>query len=528
MTPQNEMLHTFLKNPDSVNGREQGLRLVRPIAESFTVNPLTETVRAGKGGLLILTEKKHLSEDLALVCTPGDTTPAWLDLFAGERAEIEGVQVLAARCTPENALALQAALPNLVPTPLGLSPSFGFGDRLGLATPGHAAAMLEFGQRITPIFCQQSIREMVRTDRSPEDVLSTATWGAFRAGWQQPVGADGDHLKTFEDLEVTAKAGFCFFTIDPSDHVDQQADNYSASEIESKFQTLLDDAVPGAESFLTLYDSRSFDLEGVKGALDFETGPLKRAGVKYGRALAHITEMTRYAEKLMGTSGFDLEISVDETDQPTSVHEHLFLALELHRNQIPVTSLAPRFIGAFEKGVDFRGDLSSFVTELKVHAAIASQYGPYKISLHSGSDKFSVYPLIAEICESKFHVKTAGTSYLEALRVVCRVAPDMFRDIVTFCRDRFPVDRATYHISASLEKTPPAQSLNPEQLEQLYLTEDNGRQLLHVTYGSVLTALDGKKSRFKDDLLTILRAENGLHETFLVEHFGKHLSLLQR
>jgi hypothetical protein len=423
---------------------------------------------------------------------------------------------------------LRAHLPHLTPRPLGLQPSFGFGDRLGLATPGHAAAMRQFGQGMAPVFCQQSIREMIRTDRSPEEVLSTATWGAFRAGWQQPVGADADHLKTFEDLEATAKAGFCFFTIDPSDHVDQQADNYSAVEVESKFQALLDDAIPGADSFISLYEGKSFDLEGAKGALHFESGPLKRAAVKYGRALAHITAMTRHAERLMGDSGFDLEISVDETDQPTSVLEHLFLALELKHNQVPVTSLAPRFIGDFEKGIDFRGDMDAFVAALKIHAAIASQYGPYKISLHSGSDKFSVYPPIAEICESKFHVKTAGTSYLEALRVVCRVAPDLFRDIVTFCRDRFPVDRATYHISASLEKTPPAESLNPEQLEQFYLTEDNGRQLLHVTFGSVLTVCDGGKFKFKDDLLSILRSESGMHEAFLVKHFGKHLSLLQR
>jgi hypothetical protein len=448
--------------------------------------------------------------------------------FTSAQTNLKDYSLLTASADVSNSKQLRAQIPHLTPRPLGLQPSFGFGDRLGLATPGHAAAMSKFGQGMAPIFGQQSIREMVRTERSPEDVLSTATWGAFRAGWQQPVGADADHLKTFEDLEVTARAGFCFFTIDPSDHVDQQADNYSPAEVETRFQALLDDAVPGAESFLSLYDSKSFDLEETKGALHFETGPLKRAAVKYGRAIAHITAMTRHAESLMENSGFDLEISVDETDQPTSVLEHLFLALELKRNQVPVTSLAPRFIGDFEKGVDFRGDMDAFVAALKVHAAIASQYGPYKISLHSGSDKFSVYPPIAEICDSQFHVKTAGTSYLEALRVVCRVAPDLFGDIVAFCRERFPIDRATYHISASLEETPSAESLSPEQLEQFYLTDDNGRQLLHVTFGSVLTATAGGKFRFKDDLLSILRSESGLHEDFLVKHFGKHLSLLQR
>ncbi len=438
------------------------------------------------------------------------------------------LSLLTAATDVPNSSLLRARLPHLTPRPLGLQSSFGFGDRLGLATPGHAAATKLSGQGIAAIFCQQSIREMIRTERSPDEVLSTATWGAFRAGWLQPVGADADHLKTVEDLDLTAQAGFCFFTIDPSDHVDQSADNYSPEEVEKKFQALLDDGIPGAEFFLSLYDGKSFDLEESKTKLYFETGALKRAAVKYGRALAHITTMTRYAEKLKGESGFDLEISVDETDQPTTVLEHLFLSLELQRNNIPVTSLAPRFIGDFEKGIDYRGDLTAFIDELKIHAAIASQYGPYKISLHSGSDKFKVYPPIAEVCDGKFHVKTAGTSYLEALRVICRVNPELFSEIIMFCRERFPVDRATYHISASLDQTPTVAGLNPEELEQHYLTDDNGRQLLHVTFGSVLTVKNGDCFRFKDDLLAILRAESQLHEDFLVRHFGKHLSLLKK
>ena len=448
--------------------------------------------------------------------------------FSATAKNLDPFSLITAATDETSAGRIRELLPHLKPRPLGLKPSFGFGDRLGLATPGHVMAMKKAGQGIMPIFCQQSIREMVRTSRSPEQVLSTATWGAFRAGWRYPVGADADHLKTFEDLESTAKAGYCFFTIDPSDHVDQQADNYNADEVDEKFRRLLDDQVPGAEAFLSLYNSQSFDLEHVKSKLQFDTEVLKRAAVKYGRALAHITAMARHAESLMGEAEFDLEISVDETDQPTSVLEHLFLALELKRQKVPVTSLAPRFIGDFEKGIDFRGDLAAFVAALKIHAAIADQYGPYKISLHSGSDKFSVYPPIAEVCAGKFHVKTAGTSYLEALRVICRTEPELFRNIITFCRERFPVDRATYHISASLEQTPPPERLNPEQLEQLYLTADNGRQLLHVTFGSVLTAREGDKFRFKDDLLSILRAESDLHEAFLVKHFGKHLALLQK
>src|SRR5690606_13855967 len=104
--------------------------------------------------------------------------------------------------------------------PLGLEASFGFGDRTGLATPGHVEALQRSGAPIRPIFPQQSIREMTRTARTPKDVMADAVWGMQHAGYDGPSGADADHLKTPQDVDRTAEAGFTFFTIDPSDHVD--------------------------------------------------------------------------------------------------------------------------------------------------------------------------------------------------------------------------------------------------------------------------------------------------------------------
>src|SRR6185369_6748485 len=99
---------------------------------------------------------------------------------------------------------------------LGLSPSFGFGDRIGLATPGHVAAMRNAGAGIEAIFPQQSIREMTRTRRTPRQVMDDALRGAKEAGWTGKIGADADHLKTTDDVDATAAVGFTFFTIDPS------------------------------------------------------------------------------------------------------------------------------------------------------------------------------------------------------------------------------------------------------------------------------------------------------------------------
>ena len=90
---------------------------------------------------------------------------------------------------------------------LGLSPSFGFGDRTGLATPGHVLAMQRDGAGIEPIFPQQSIREMSRTQRTAVQVMGEALSGAAAAGWTGITGADADHLKTPDDVDVTAAAG---------------------------------------------------------------------------------------------------------------------------------------------------------------------------------------------------------------------------------------------------------------------------------------------------------------------------------
>ncbi len=107
-----------------------------------------------------------------------------------------------------NARALFRVLPNLRPTLLGLTTSAGCGDRLGLATPGHVRALQQVladtpGRITTPIFAQQSIREMARTQRTAEDVMTDATWGAFQGGWRGTVGADADHLKTTADIDET-------------------------------------------------------------------------------------------------------------------------------------------------------------------------------------------------------------------------------------------------------------------------------------------------------------------------------------
>jgi tagaturonate epimerase len=457
-----------------------------------------------------------------LVASAAREAAGVLEPFDGERVERDGRTQLTAPITAANASALRHALPSLRPSPVGLSTSAGFGDRLGLATPGHARALRAVGGGIVPVFAQQSIREMTRTGRSAQQVVDDATWGALEAGWTDGYGADADHLKATADATACAQAGFTYFTIDPGEHVDNGADAATDADLRAAWDLLpwgrLEDA---AADLLARHAGTTVDVEGTRIAFDERT--VLKAAVKYGRAIGHVAVMYRHVQSLMAGRPFDFEVSVDETETPTSHAEHIFVAKELRRLGVAWQSLAPRFVGRFEKGVDYIGDAAAIRTDVAVHAAIARAFGPYKISLHSGSDKFSIYDVVAGETRGLVHLKTAGTSYLEALRAVAEVSPALFRGIYGFSRERYGEDRASYHVSAQVERTPAPETVSDRALVGL-LDDFDVRQVLHVTFGSVLTsrAADGT-ARFGPALLAILRDRPDVYAACLERHFVKHL-----
>ena len=414
-------------------------------------------------------------------------------------------------------------------TTLGLEPSFGFGDRIGLATPGHIAAMKRAGSGIRPIFAQQSIREMTRTQRSATQVMEDACKAAAEAGWEGNAGADADHLKTTADVDVTAAAGFTFFTIDPSDAVDQQADNYNESQLRERFEACQADA-PWYGGYL----GRKIKLRG--GAeIDLCEQSVMRAAVKYGAAIKAAIELGSYIRKVNEEkqADYEIELSVDETDQPTTLAEHYIIADQCIESGMKLVSLAPRFIGELEKGVDYKGDVDSLEVSLHDHAAVAELLGPYKLSLHSGSDKLSMYAALARSTQGRFHVKTAGTSYLEALRVVARHDESFFRELIRFARSRYDTDKATYHVSAALDAVPDESKLASDQLEDVYLERwekvpsgkgftEPGRQILHCTFGSTLT-----HAEIGPQLKKVLTDFPETYTEVLADHFSRHLEALQ-
>jgi hypothetical protein len=312
------------------------------------------------------------------------------------------------------------------------------------------------------------------------------------------------------------------FTIDPGDHVVDAADTMSVSELKKAAAdppwTDLEDTLDTA--------ARRYEGQGIEVGPGLSLEPsaedVLRGWVKYGASLAHTAKMYRHIASTMGRRPFEVEVSVDETASVTTPFEHWLVASELRRLGVEWVGLAPRFVGDFEKGIDYRGDLEIFRSEYLKHLAIAEKLGPYKISIHSGSDKFGVYRVIGEIGMGGVHVKTAGTSYLEALRTIATCEPRLFREILEFSRSLYEHERRTYHVSAELERVPAGSNMKDKDLQALFEDED-ARQVLHVTFGRVLTekTTDGEYL-FKGRLLAALAKHEAVHFDNLTAHFRRH------
>jgi tagaturonate epimerase len=497
----------------SIPSPEETARLAGVLSERLDLQVRARSITGAADGILFL---GYRGGSRLLGAARADASPS-LD-GPEQTLDVDGLR-LRARTAPADACSadwLRRALPHLEARPLGLARSAGFGDRLGLATPGHVRAVRKF--RMAPIFAQQSVRENERTGRSPREVLDDAMWGVFEEGWTAGWGADADHLKTIAQVGQFAAAGYSFFTVDPGEYVDNAAGKAAPAALETSLQALpwgdLETARTDLERALC---GRPLDL----GMLETRFTPeeVLRAAAKYGRAVAHTVRLYRRLVQVMDGRGFEFEMSVDETDSPTSLAEHVYIASELRRLKVTCVSLAPRYTGTFEKGVDYIGDLAAFETSFAGHAAVARAYGPYKLSLHSGSDKFSIYPVASRLAGDLVHLKTAGTSYLEALRALAALDPALFRAILEFGIERYPTDRASYHVSAEIGRVPDAHGMRDGELADL-LEDFHAREVLHVTFGAVINA-----PRFRVPLFDTLRRHAEEYTRTVEAHFDRHLRL---
>jgi hypothetical protein len=425
--------------------------------------------------------------------------------FKGEKL---GEGIIKAPLSHENARTLRKFFPFTAPSRvLRKERSFGLGDRLGIATPGHIKLFEKYDAY--PVFAQQSIRELNLTGRSYEDVLDAASFAVFREGFKKEWGADGDHLKTAKDVKYALSLGFTMITLDCSEHIRNDISAANAPSLPRKI----------AEKYL----GKQFDIgEGV--TLNFSEEELKIIWGIYGKAIAFAAALYRRFLK-HGKYNADFEISIDETSTPTTPLQHYFVARELIDAEVSFATIAPRFCGEFQKGIDYSGDLAQFEKEIKIHAVIARHF-KYKLSIHSGSDKFSVFPSVGKETGHIFHVKTAGTNWLEAMRVIAQVDPALYREAHKYALSAFDEARKYYHVTTKLGNIPEVDSLANEDLAKLFENNDS-RQLIHITYGLILNKKNDSGSfTFRDRLYKIWQQHEDQYSQALIRHIGKHLDLL--
>jgi hypothetical protein len=478
---------------------------------------------AGAGDIKVYAQSLQQSGGVTLLMIKDGYTR--LLLAAGQGSlldELQGTSESGYKVCPlshENRLVLNKHFPWTGPQAFGTQiATIGLGDRLGIASPGHIQTVR--GKNIRPILAQQSIRELNLTGRNYKEVVDAAAYAAFQEGYTDGYGADGDHLKVEADIQMALDLGFTMLTLDCSEKIDNTIEGSSEAAQAAKYAAL-------PESVRSHYEGRylnqTFSAAGT--TISFDKPTLIKNVLIYGAAVDFMEHVfVTYIKN--APRAIDFEISIDETATPTAPESHFFVAKELYSRGMTIYSMAPRFCGEFQKGIDYIGDIAQFEKELKIHAGLADDFG-YKLSIHSGSDKFSVFPLIGEYTKGRFHVKTAGTNWLEAVRTVAKVNPSLYRRMHQYALDHFEEATAYYHVKADLSLVAPLDQVSDADLAETYMSEDNARQLIHITYGILLQAKDAAgNSLFKDEFFRTLSDQEEAYDQSLISHIGRHLELL--
>lgn len=285
--------------------------------------------------------------------------------------------------------------------------SFGIGDRFhhqGEAQLAAFAALRDLGAEVVPVW-NKSNREHVIVGTRPVHVRDEAESAVAALGWDGDYFVDADHvsLQTVDPfIEVCD-----FFTLDVAEFVGRPAPEESIQAFVSRYRPYATGlAVPGVDGI-------------------FEVSPEDIAGIaaKYLAAVEEASTIYRRVEEVRGPASFVTEISMDETDKPQTPIELFFILAAIAEAGIPIQTIAPRFSGRFNKGVDYRGDVAQFEREFNDHIAVVAlakrEFGlahNLKLSVHSGSDKFSIFPSISRVIhehKTGVHIKTSGTTWLE-------------------------------------------------------------------------------------------------------------------
>ncbi len=363
----------------------------------------------------------------------------YFERFEGSETVCEGAETKLCPLNHHNCVQMRELFGWAKPCRSTKALSMGFGDRLGRASAGHVRAIANVD--VFPILAQQSIRELNLTGRTFESVLDDACWAVFQEGYKGGFGADADHLKLREHVEGALNEGYTMITLDCSDHIRAEYAGMELSGVEERYAAL-PEAVRGAYEARYLNEAHAACGEKIA----FTPEALMRYVLIYSDALDFIELIDSDVLK-KSSRGVDFEVSIDETTFTTDPAAHYLIANEMRLRGVEAVSVAPRFCGEFQKGIDYIGELAQFEKEIEQHAKIARHFG-YKLSIHSGSDKFSAFPGIGKATGLKAHVKTAGTSWLEAVRLVAMKNPALYRRMHAYALETLNRAKQYYHIGA--------------------------------------------------------------------------------
>jgi tagaturonate epimerase len=369
--------------------------------------------------------------------------------------------------------------------------SFGMGDRFGHQGKAQLRACVqatELGAEVIPVW-NKSNREHGFMGTEPASLRAEADAAVKALGWKKNYHVDADHirLETVDPFIVPSD----FFTIDVADSIAKPAPADSVKRFAARHAEL----------------TGKISIPGLDQPIDISRADVERVADKFLLAAREAGKIYRHIAGAKGAANFITEVSMDETDSPQTPHELLIILAALADEKIPLQTIAPKFTGRFNKGVDYAGDLPQFEKEFNADLAVIAfavkKYGlppSLKLSVHSGSDKFSIYEPMRRALK-KFnagvHIKTAGTTWLEEVIGLAEAGGDglaIAREIYAGAIghvDEFCAPYASV-IDIDQSKLPTARAVNGWSSEQFVsalrhdqknpLFNPSFRQLLHVSF----------------------------------------------
>lgn len=287
--------------------------------------------------------------------------------------------------------------------------SLGVGDRFAHQAEAQLQACImaaQHGVEVIPVW-NKSNREHSIIGSQPSDTRAAADVAVQKLGWTKPYYLDADHIN-FDTVERFLNP--CdFYTIDVADWIGKSADDSEVRDFVNRHKEF----------------HGGLQISGLAEPVHLDSQFVAQITGKYLAAVKEAGRIYRKIEHQKGRAKFITEVSMDETDAPQTPAELLIILAALADEKIPIQTIAPKFTGRFNKGVDYQGDIQQFSREFSDDlATIAFAIDQYalprnlKLSVHSGSDKFSIYRPIREALrkfDAGVHLKTAGTTWLEEL-----------------------------------------------------------------------------------------------------------------